>query len=598
MLNIKAITVIIIFLLVGLSTGSTKRIAYSNCTHTEITEQAYHTVNPPQELAIGHYQNDANTSIIHINRDNYTSDVNLFSEQRLLLRVLQGNGNVIEKIFNNTEEIHINFRYVNDKNPINICPLFDQYTLASYFHANDTTDSITYMDRRMVINRNENMTRPSYLFSNSTIWGQNKLIVNNIAPRNSFLRLSRVRGTNYCKWRQHEYMIAPQIPTNVTTRTTPALVPLTTSITVLHVRPTTRTSQRLYHLKILFLSSGSVLAADRVRPNENSVNIKTLSLGGYTSILRQSFRSIMDFNFSFFDENNQLFDYNFPLNTIIPNQFGAFKILQNSTLLMAQNESSTVWNLVQKILSFNDHGQEDSNNLTINNTEIDIIFYDPVYLEDVKLPIYQILSQGDTLGQVFNSTNCNPQCIEREPCLALSIYKFQHNPTTSEFFESNKIMIILFFIAVLLFTIERLGSRSEREYSVILRLSIILFRFGTFSTFIFTNSKVISHLFVPSIIFFVVPIVFNLSLAFITIFMELTYEFAEWFSIYGNVASLVALLSGADIDIILILKSRLMGLECFNAPFSDRVLNIIFWGSCINLILTYIPGFIIQVCLN
>ncbi|CAG8524342.1 34223_t:CDS:1 [Gigaspora margarita] len=98
MLNIKAITVIIIFLLVGLSTGSTKRIAYSNFTHTEITDQANHTVNPPQELAIRYYQNDANTSIIHINQDNYTSDANLFSEPRPLFRVLQGNDNVIEKI--------------------------------------------------------------------------------------------------------------------------------------------------------------------------------------------------------------------------------------------------------------------------------------------------------------------------------------------------------------------------------------------------------------------------------------------------------------------------------------------------------------------
>ncbi|CAG8524322.1 34222_t:CDS:2 [Gigaspora margarita] len=222
-------------------------------------------------------------------------------------------------------------------------------------------------------------------------------------------------------------MVAPQTPTNVTTRTTLALVPLTTPITVIHVRPTTSTLQRLYHLKILFLSSGSVLAADRVRPNENSVNIKTLSLGGYTSILRQSFRSIMDFNFSFFDENNQLFDYNFPLNTIIPNQFGAFKILQNSMLIMAQNESSTIWNLVPKILSFNNHGQEGSNNLTINYTEIDIIFYEPVSLEDVKLSIYQIFSQGDTLGQVFNSKNCNLQCTVRGNIVIINKWNAQYS---------------------------------------------------------------------------------------------------------------------------------------------------------------------------
>ncbi|CAG8514372.1 16695_t:CDS:2 [Gigaspora margarita] len=200
-----AIAVIVVFLLTGLSTEFTQ-LEYSDFTYTEISSQANLTENPPHVLVIRHYQNNANTSIVHIGRENFITCTNLCLEQRLFPRFLQGNGNFIEINFNNTKEIQdINYCYVNGKNPISIYPLFDQYILGSYIHVNDTSNTATYMVRGIITNWNGNITsiidfRPSYLFPNSSIWEPNELIVNNIVPQKGFLRLSRMCGTNDFEW--------------------------------------------------------------------------------------------------------------------------------------------------------------------------------------------------------------------------------------------------------------------------------------------------------------------------------------------------------------------------------------------------------------
>ncbi|CAG8451488.1 3773_t:CDS:2 [Racocetra fulgida] len=72
-------------------------------------------------------------------------------------------------------------------------------------------------------------------------------------------------------------------------------------------------------------------------------------------------------------------------------------------------------------------------------------------------------------------------------------------------------------------------------------------------------------------------------------------EYIEWFAKHGRVAVTIAILSGTNIDVMLMLKSRLMGLNMFNAPFNDRSLEIIFWGACADIFLSDIPQFVIQI---
>ncbi|CAG8694844.1 12962_t:CDS:2, partial [Cetraspora pellucida] len=506
------------------------------------------TGNPLHVLAIRHYQDDAYTSVVHIGRRNYIAGNNLCLEPRLLLRVLQGDGSVTEINFNNTEEIQdINYCYVNSKNPISIYPLFGQYILVSYVHANDTSNTTTYMDRGMVIDWNGNIISiidfgPSYLFPNSTIWRPIEFLVNNIVPKRGFLRLSGVRGTNDFRWSQYAYsndgrspilihadtfitdsidltsfqitalqtldggymivysntlitsailyamklkhnkeaaakfilyqltqpnmtftnlfcsvdyiyvghsciasVINIPIPTTIPTTT---LASLTTFVTTLPAQPTISTTQGLYHLKIRFLSSGSVLTADHVAPNENSANIRTLPLGGYALILQQQSGSIIYFNFSLYNENNQLSDYKFSMNPIITSSLGVFDILQNNTMLVAQNESSTALNLISielpPLSSYNDIGygnfhvnatypQKGSHNLAINYNEINITFQSPVSFANGNLSIYQISIQGDILRQIINWKNC-VLCTIQDNVVKLNVYESTFNEPDGQYY--------------------------------------------------------------------------------------------------------------------------------------------------------------------
>ncbi|CAG8559589.1 14234_t:CDS:2, partial [Cetraspora pellucida] len=162
------------------------------------------------------------------------------------------------------------------------------------------------------------------------------------------------------------------------------------------------------------------------------------------------------------------------------------------------------------------------------------------------------------------------------------------------------------------------------------------------STFVILDSKSISYLFIPSVVVLAVPTAINLCVAFWVLFSDQTQnenrdkknnengdrkynengdkkyneksdkigneigyqndikeedddkEYVRWISKHGRVAVTIALLSGTNIDVLLMLKSCLAGLKMFNAPFNDRSLKIIFWGACADIFLSDIPQFIIQ----
>ncbi|KAF0548457.1 hypothetical protein F8M41_025964 [Gigaspora margarita] len=113
--------------------------------------------------------------------------------------------------------------------------------------------------------------------------------------------------------------------------------------------------------------------------------------------------------------------------------------------------------------------------------------------------------------------------------------------------------------------------------------------------FTFTDAKLIPNIFIPSVAFLVIPVTFDLVLAFTILFSEKSEEYIDWFVQYGRVAVTFALASGTNIDTLLILRARLMNIEMFKAPFSDRSLTAIFWGACVAVFLTEIPQFILQI---
>ncbi|CAG8477040.1 11747_t:CDS:10, partial [Cetraspora pellucida] len=168
---------------------------------------------------------------------------------------------------------------------------------------------------------------------------------------------------------------------------------------------------------------------------------------------------------------------------------------------------------------------------------------------------------------------------------------------------------------------EETGEEPEYEESenfIILQLGIALFRFGTFTAFIVLDSKSISYLFIPSVAVLVVPTAINLSVAFWILFSDQSQNENgdkknnengdkknnengdKKYSENGDkkynekIAVMIALLSGTNIDVLLMLNSCLAGLKMFNAPFNDRSLKIIFWCACADIFLSDIPQFIIQ----
>ncbi|CAG8503677.1 11050_t:CDS:2 [Scutellospora calospora] len=813
-----------VLLLAVLPTGFAQTIHYSNFTYDEISYQDNLTGTPPHVLAIRHYQSNDNVAVIRVGRVNNNIGTNTCFEQRLLLRVLQGNGNVIEINYTNTSEIQdINFCYVGSKDPLNFYPLFDQYILVTYTHATNTSDNTTFMDRGMVLNWNGTVASfidfgPSYLEPVTNNWHPNEYFANNINPQRGFFRLSVVNGTNNFKWQQYAYfqltviqflnggyaiiyantsnniipsnnanstlaakitptrgiyalifsynqtitpnrIILYELPqqnltfnslycsvdfasighsciasvvgtqtiqnsTNITTIFTTTTTPPVGTPTVVPGQPTTTYTNEVFFVNIRFLSSGSLISLDLTIPlstsviNINLVNLRTLPYGGYVILWRSTSVLAVNYNFSIYDENNQLSSYYFPINPIIANLVSAFDILQNNTMLMAQNESLSAWNILSitmpKLSPYNDNGYGNLrvsatyppnqllNQISLNNKVINITFENPVTFGSGSLNIFSI---DGTLRQTLNMKNCDSsQCNATGNIISLNVFDFTFNNPDGQYFiqmdnsfvldakynepllgieprkwifqtggiqgalrltdegtihyqnlsfsdqsnfintlqneltlmipteqgrlysinnnvqydpnQKSRIFISLSIKGVkfhqklfstdvmkylnLLITNKattgistgtttkyldasygyqknlakmrtKLEDKDLVENVVILQFGVTISRFTTYILFVIFDSSTIPFLFLPR------P------------------EFVQWFALHARAAATVALISGANIDMLLLLKSYVMKLDLFRAPLSDKSLKIIYIGSCINIVLLDIPQFIIQI---
>ncbi|CAG8468936.1 13183_t:CDS:2 [Dentiscutata erythropus] len=534
--------------------------------------------------------------------------------------------------------------------------------------------------------------------------------------------------------------------TVITTTTTPTgaaptVVAVTTTISA---PPTTTTSTENFYVKIRFLSSGSVLSLDPIFPPNNGslTQVRTLPLGGYALINRGYSGSNINFAFDLYNESDSLSNYTFPMHPFTSNFDGAFDILQDNTMLVALNESTTSWQLLSiklpPLSPYNDNGygnlhvgatypKKGLGGLELNFNNISITYQDSIALSTGNLYIYQKIDEvNSTLRQIINAASCdvskgctvldksinlkvldctfnNPSAqyyIEvdndfiksseyNEPMLGIDphLWNFSTTDQTSYTQRAGEIYAVLrltnngtqYFAAnlsstdkqnffntlikelttmiptekerldtdyhyqydtsdsskiIVSFTIHEAKGNNKlittdirnnldqliknKQYTVIstgtttqylddtygvhqsqnfaiLTLGLTMFRFITVTVFVFANSQAIPVLWAPSVVFLVVPVAFNLILAFAILFTERERHFVKWFARNGRVAVSFALLSGANIDTLLILRSRVMGLNMFDAPFTDRSLKTIFWGACIAVFLADIPQFIIQI---
>ncbi|CAG8750654.1 22172_t:CDS:2, partial [Gigaspora margarita] len=392
-------TVITIILLTILPIGYAKDIEYSTFIYTETSIPANLTNTQPRVWDIKHYQDS--TTVLRISRDNYSiGNTTRCFEQKLILRVIQTNGSVISINVDDIEEIQdINYCLVNAKSPIDIYPLFDQYILITYIHASNTSDNTTFMDRGMVINWNGGILSKiefgsSYLLPGTNIWIPNDYITVNIDPRKGFLRFSTVHGTNNFKWTQYElYDELFTLLQNGTVKNldftnfqVSVLPTLSYGYAIIYTnstnKSTTDPSSKSGGLYVLLLDYNPITTSQSFPLYEIStqdvvftrlicsidyiiishVCVLAMEQEGLIPVNEATLNSTVNFTFHLYNEDNKPSTWEFLQKPIISNLASSYDILPNNTMLVAQNETTTAWNLLvinlPQLGPFNDSGYD------------------------------------------------------------------------------------------------------------------------------------------------------------------------------------------------------------------------------------------------
>ncbi|CAB4376640.1 unnamed protein product [Rhizophagus irregularis] len=177
-------------------------------------------------------------------------------------------------------------------------------------------------------------------------------------------------------------------------------------------------------------------------------------------------------------------------------------------------------------------------------------------------------------------------------------FTYGFNPAPNYLEEYGPRSLILVSIAIPLVILYFLAKKRERKGQniVIFKVSFFIFDFVIDTLFIINNANDVKRLYIPSLIFYTVPIGLNLASSFLIIAKENTRnEFLSWFTENNKLASIFIILAGIDIDILSVLYSNLAGFKYFQAPLSDSTKSIIFWIAFINIFIEDIPQFVIQI---
>ncbi len=116
------------------------------------------------------------------------------------------------------------------------------------------------------------------------------------------------------------------------------------------------------------------------------------------------------------------------------------------------------------------------------------------------------------------------------------------------------------------------------------------------------------HLSIPSflpsgsIAFLLGPFSLNMIFSFAIIIRESKNDgpFGKWLNNHKEIAAVVTVLAGADVEMLKLLGSNLsgIGLRSVNAPFSKETENLILWGCVGCAFIEDLPQVVIQVCIQ
>ncbi|CAG8618426.1 15534_t:CDS:2 [Gigaspora margarita] len=449
------------------------------------------------------------------------------------------------------------------------------------------------------------------------------------------------------------------ITTTITpTAAAPTVVPVTTTVTA-PPTTITNLENFYVKIRFLSSGSVLKLDPMFPQNNGSLTNVRTLPYGGYALIDRIISGYNINFTFELYDESSTLTNYNFPIRPLTSNFNGAFDVLPNNTMLVALNETTTSWQILSVQLpslapyngSGSDYGNlhvsgaypsKGLNNLELNSNYINITYQDSITFGDGSLKIYQKTNDGNkTLRQLINTKSCNlgNGCNASGNVVTLKVLDSNNQSSsriagdiqgalrlsydgTRYFYELSKEDKDSFCDQLIkeltnliptengrLSTNKHTQKDPDDSSKIIISISISEARGSDKMTstqiqnnlILLIKNKEFTGISTGSTTKYLDETYayqrhpFNLVLAFAILFSEKSDAYIEWFVLYGRVAVSFALISGANIDTLLILRANLMNIDMFKAPFSDTSLTTIFWGACADVLLTEIPQFIIQI---
>ncbi|GBB98117.1 hypothetical protein RclHR1_03140016 [Rhizophagus clarus] len=131
---------------------------------------------------------------------------------------------------------------------------------------------------------------------------------------------------------------------------------------------------------------------------------------------------------------------------------------------------------------------------------------------------------------------------------------------------------------------------------IVFKVALIIIDLINDIRFVITLKKILSNLFVPSVIFFSLPFILNIFLAVVIVKFEMqNSKNSEWFKHYIKPVAVATVLSSGDIELLHIFDSNFCGFKIFSANFSQKTLDLIFWGGFLNIILENLPQLVIQI---
>lgn len=191
------------------------------------------------------------------------------------------------------------------------------------------------------------------------------------------------------------------------------------------------------------------------------------------------------------------------------------------------------------------------------------------------------------------------QCPENADCSQLDGQCSCHPGFIGTFCDINLVALIALPFAVALslclyFILNKYYPAAKNQ--VVLSLALTLYDFTTDCLFAYSIRNDPSGLFMASLVFLALPVLFNLFILGTIFLTSVMYEpeMEKWLQENYTSAAAVAILSSTNIEMFALLQSRLFNKEYFNAPFSPKAIKILLVAGFIGSFLEDIPQLVIQ----